>query len=397
MYTIGEMFLSAKFDATPYNGEVKLTLLMIPGPVGVHPRIMKAMSVPMIGHRTSEFSNILGNCLDRIGDVMGSTGRTAILSATGTAAMEAAIANLVRGDTVLTLDNGKFGERFTIISNRYGKAIPLEFNWGGSIDLSVVEDAMKKHQPKVVTMVHNETSTGILNPVDEVAELAREYGVMLVVDCITTCGGDEVKTDEWGAAITVAGSQKCLGIPPGLSIVAVSEGTEKNFVENPPFYLDLKSYLDNAGKDEPSTPFTPAVSLILGLDEALTMIEDEGMKTRIEHHRTASETMRSAITALGCELFPSLNDASRYSNTVTAAHLPAKISPSELSGGMLKQGVQISGGQNRIKGKIFRIATMGNFTNNDIIKCVTALDTVLSDAGVGSSGAGIAVANRILG
>jgi aspartate aminotransferase-like enzyme len=220
---------------------------------------------------------------------------------------------------------------------------------------------------------------------------------MLVVDCITTCGGDEVKTDEWGAAITVAGSQKCLGIPPGLSTVVVSEGTEENFVENPPLYLDLKSYLDNAGKDEPSTPFTPAISLVLGLDEALKMIEEEGMETRIERHRTASDAMRSAITALGCELFPDLNNVSRYSNTVNAAHLPPGISPSELSEGMLKQGVQISGGQNRIKGKIFRIATMGNFTNNDIIECITALDTVLSDAGIGSRGAGIAEANRILG
>jgi len=373
-----------------------MTLLMIPGPVGIHPRIVKAMSVPMIGHRTAEFSAILGECFDGMRSVLGTDGNVVLLSATGTAAMEASIANMVHGDTVLTLDNGKFGERFTLISGRYGSVVPMEFGWGESIDLSTVENALKRHQPKVVTMVHNETSTGILNPVKEVADLAHEYGAMLVVDCITTGGGDEVKTDKWGAAITVVGSQKCLGIPPGLSALAVSDEAAENFVENPPFYLDLKSYLKSAGKEEPSTPFTPAVTLILGLREALKMIEEEGMATRVERHSRASQAVRAALTGLGCELFPKLNDASEYSNTVTASHLPPGISPSDLSGGMMERSVQISGGQNRLKGKIFRIATMGNFTDDDVMEGITALDSVLSEAGVGGKGAGIAEAGKVL-
>jgi len=247
------------------------------------------------------------------------------------------------------------------------------------IELDSVEEALAEGGAKVVTMVHNETSTGVKNPVKEVSELAHTYGALFIMDGITSIGGDTVMVDEWNVDIGISGSQKCLGAPPGLSAVSVSDSAWDAMVENPPYYLDLRAYRKSAAKEVTQTPYTPSVTLFYALHEALRMILEEGIEARKERHRRAAAAMRAAAEALGIELFPRLNSITEYSNTVTAMKIPEGISDRDLRNGMLELNVQISGGQEHLSGKIFRIATMGNFTERDVLTTVQTLERVLKE------------------
>jgi aspartate aminotransferase-like enzyme len=230
-------------------------------------------------------------------------------------------------------------------------------------------------------MVHNETSTGILNPVKEVGKLAMQHDAVFVLDCITSIGGDEVPVDRLGVDIAIVGSQKCLGTPPGLSAISVSEKALDMIRNNPsrPYYMDLLAYKKSYEKKQ--TPYTPALPLFFGLKEALEVIREEGMARRIERHRILSKAVRTAVTSLGLSLFPELNEVSNYSNTVTAINIPlaSGITDEQIRGGMKKKGVVVAGGQEKLKGKIFRIATMGNITDSDVLRTIEALEQVLKE------------------
>ncbi len=355
-------------------------LLMIPGPVPLHPRVLRALSRPMIGHRSKEFGKIYDESRRTLMKLFETENEIFVITGSGTAAMEAALGNLLKPeDTAVTIENGKFGERFTLIAERYAKVRPVRFEWGMPIELDSVEEALAEGGAKVVTMVHNETSTGIKNPAKEVSELAHTYGALFIMDGITSIGGDTVMVDEWNVDIGIAGSQKCLGAPPGLSAVSVSDSAWDAMVENPPYYLDLRAYRKSAAKEVTQTPYTPSVTLFYALHEALRMILEEGIEARKERHRRAAAAMRAAAEALGIELFPELNSITEYSNTVTAMKIPEGISDRDLRNGMLELNVQISGGQEHLSGKIFRIATMGNFTERDVLTTVQTLERVLKE------------------
>ena len=198
-------------------------LLMIPGPVMLHPRVLQAMSRQMISHRDKAFSAIYDDCRNAFKEIVNTENDAFVLTGSGSAAMEAAISNLVKGDRMVTIVNGKFGERFRDIGQRYGQVESLEFEWGTPVDLAKVEAALAKAPTKVIAMVHNETSAGVKNPVEAVGKLAKKYDALFVVDTITSAGGDLVEADNWGIDIVVSGSQKSLGAPSGLAPITVSQ------------------------------------------------------------------------------------------------------------------------------------------------------------------------------
>jgi aspartate aminotransferase-like enzyme len=333
----------------------------------------------MFGHRSKEFGDIYAECQRSLKELFQTKNELFIISGSGSCAMEAAVGNLLGAeDTAVTIENGKFGERFRLIAERYGKVRPVKFEWGAPIELDAVEEALAEGA-KIVTMVHNETSTGMKNPAEQVGELARKYGALFVMDGITSIGGDTVLVDRWNVDIAIVGSQKCLGAPPGLSALSVSEAAWSAIVEKPPYYMDLRAYRKSAAKDVTQTPYTPSVSLFCALHEALKVVKEEGVETRKERHRRAAAAVRAAAEALDIELFPTLNSVSEYSNTVTAMRIPEGISDRELRGGMLERNVQISGGQEHLSGKIFRIGTMGNFTERDVLTTIQTLEVVLKE------------------
>lgn len=350
-------------------------LLMIPGPVKLHERVINAMAKQMIGHRSKDFEEVFEYCITAIKPLFGTKGDVTIISGSGTAGMEAAIASFSRVEKITCIDNGKFGERFAKIARKYTEVDHLRFEWGTSIDLDRVEDSLANGS-EAVAFVHNETSTGILNPAKEIARIAKEYDALVIMDGITSVGGDDVRMDEWGIDVAVVGSQKCLGAPPGLAAVAVNESAWDFYNENVPLYLDLKAYIKKAGDNQ--TPYTPAVPLFLALAEALRIIEEEGLENRIERHRKLADATRKWVEAAGLEMFPELNEHSRYSNTVTAVKMPDGITDKELRGTLREEyGITISGGQEHLKGKIFRIGHMGNVSKRDLLVTLAAIEEIL--------------------
>ncbi|OFV68090.1 MAG: class V aminotransferase [Candidatus Syntrophoarchaeum caldarius] len=351
-------------------------IIMLPGPVPVAPRILRAMSRPMINHRGEEFKEIFGRIEKGLKEIMQTENDVFVLSGSGSCAMEAAISNIIKNEKILTIVNGKFGDRFHEIAKRYGDPVPLEYEWGDPIEPDDVRRIVEEEKDlKAVAMVHNETSAGITNPAPEIAEIARENDLLFIMDGVTSIGGIDVRVDEWGVDIAVLGSQKCLGMPPGLSMISVSERAMDRMVESPPLYMDLKAYKKSADKGQ--TPYTPALPLFYALDEAINIVMEEGVDARIRRHTHLASMVRDAVKEWGLELFPRLNDVSRYSNTVTAIKMPEGISADELRSRAKKMGVVIAGGQERLKGKIFRIGTMGNIREKDVLMVLEVVERVL--------------------
>jgi len=358
-------------------------LLMIPGPVPVLPRILDAMSKPMIPHRGDEFKQLYVEVVENLRAIFKTRNDLFPLSGSGTCAMESAIANLVDNETsVVCIANGKFGERFYEIAERYTEHVTVvNFDWGSPIELEKVKVALESN-PDVVTMVHNETSTGIFNPAKEVGKLTKKHDAVFVLDCITSIGGNDVPVDQLGVDIAIVGSQKCLGAPPGLSALSVSDKVLDLMRTNKkrPYYMDIIAYKKSLDKKQ--TPYTPALPLFFALHEALEVIIEEGMAKRTERHRMLSAMVRTAVTSLGLSLFPQLDEVSEYSNTVTAINLPSGFSDEQLKGGMRRKGVIVAGGQENLKGKIFRMATMGNITEQEVSMAIRALGEVLMEKDV---------------
>ncbi len=357
-----------------------MDLLMIPGPVQLHERIIRAMSRQMIGHRSKEFSEILEYCVKMLKICFGTKHDVFIISGSGTAGMEAAVATFSKVKRITCIDNGKFGDRFVRIAERYTEVDAVRFEWGKPIELEAVERSLEEGS-EAVAFVHNETSTGILNPAKEIARIAKRYGALVIMDGITSVGGDEVKMDEWGIDVAVVGSQKCIGAPPGLAAVAVNERAWEYYNERCPFYLDLYAY--KRKMEDLQTPYTPALPLFFALEEALRIIEEEGLDRRIKRHRTLSKAVREWAISVGLELFPELNEYSEYSNTVTAIKMPNGLSDKELRGTLKREyGILISGGQEHLKGKIFRIGTMGNVGKKEVLATLAAVEEVMRRKGV---------------
>jgi aspartate aminotransferase-like enzyme len=351
---------------------MKKELLLIPGPVMLPERVKEAMSRPVMGHRTIKFSGMIRECCEIMQEVFQTSNDVIIITGSGTSAMEAALANIIDpGDKVVSCINGKFSERLGEISEVCGaEVLKVEQEWGKGIRPEQVE-AVLKEDVKIVTFAHNETSTGVLNPAKEIVRVAKKHDALVIMDGITSVGGDVVKVDDWGIDLCIVGSQKCLAAPTGLAALSVSEEAWKVIEEKPRrnYYLDLRKYRKSLGAW--TTPFTPAVNLFYGLHEALKIVQEEGLENRIQRHRNMAKFVYERCVRLGLDLFA---EEGYRSHTVTAIkHEKADYVRARLK----EKGIRIAGGQAHLTGKIFRIGHMGAVQMEHLEICMSAIEDIL--------------------
>ncbi len=368
-------------------------LLLNPGPVPLSDAVRRAMDRPMVSHRSAEFESTYERAQDGLeyvftrstldDSVTASDGEALILNGTATMGMEAAVANTVDDDSeVVALVNGKFGRRFKRIADRHATVTPVAVEWGASFDLDDVAAAIDD-STDVVTMVHNETSTGILNPVEAVGKIARAHDALFVVDGVTSIGGDVFRVDDWNVDIAITDSQKALAAPPGISAMYVTDrATERIDGDSAPFYEDLDWHLRKAEVNQ--TPFTSAVPLFRAMAEAVEEIREEGMSTRIRRHRRQARAFREGFAALGLAPFPEIEGETTLSNTLTAIELPesVKADPDAFFDAVAERNVSISGGQAHLGGEIFRVSNMGRLDSEQLLRGVRTVGEALTDVGV---------------
>lgn len=359
---------------------MKKILLLTPGPTPVPERVLLAMAKPMIHHRTSEFQEVLKEVEENLKYVFCTKNDVLILTSSGTGAMEGSVANLLSpGDTAICVNGGKFGERWGEICKGYGvNAVVLKVEWGNAVTPKEIENALKSNSSaKVVFITQCETSTGVATDVEAIAKIVSKTNAVLVVDAISSLGAMELKMDEWGVDVVVSGSQKGLMLPPGLAFAAFSEKAWKLAAQSkcPKYYFDFTKARKSTQKTD--TPWTPAVSLVIGLKEALKMIRGEGLENVIARHSLLAQATRGAMQAIGLELF------SKYpSNTVTPVKVPAGVDGEKLVKDIRsKYGISIAGGQDEMKGKIFRIACLGYVSEFDLITGISAIEMELMGQG----------------
>jgi aspartate aminotransferase-like enzyme len=374
----------------------KELLLMMPGPVPIPERVRLAMSRQAINHRSAEFGAAYADCVRVLKTAFGTTNDLFIISGSGTAGMEAAISNVGKDKEIACIVNGKFGERLLKISQRYGKAHEIKSEWGTPVNLEALK-AQLEAGAQVVTLVHNETSVGIKNPAEEIGKLCRKHDALFLMDGITSIGGDVVEADKWGVDIAITGSQKCLAAPAGLAMVSVSSRAWERLTKNPPYYLDLAAYKKSAGGKPMETPYTPAVPLFLALREACLIVEEEGLPARIARHHRMSGAVQAAAKAWGLNLFPKIDKLHGYSSTVTAVEYPEGVRDDDMRGIVKKMGIVIAGGQDHLKGKIFRIGSMGAVGAPEILATLAATQYSLKKCGFKVKGDGVGAAAEVLG
>lgn len=374
----------------------KELLLMMPGPVPIPERVRLAMSRQAINHRSAEFGAAYSDCVRVLKTAFGTKNDLVVISGSGTAGMEAAIANVARDKKIACLVNGKFGERLYKISQRYGQATEVKSEWGTPLNLDALK-AQLEAGAEVVTLIHNETSVGIKNPAEEVGKLCKKHDALFLMDGITSIGGDVVEADTWGVDIAITGSQKCFAAPAGLAMVSVSPKAWERMTKNPPFYLDLAAYKKSAGGTPMETPYTPAVPLFLALREACLIIEEEGLPARIARHQKMAKAVQAAAKEWGVSLFPKTDALHTYSSTVTAMEYPAGVKDDDMRGIVKKMGIVIAGGQDHLKGKIFRIGSMGAVSAPEILATLAATQHALKKCGYAPKGCGVGAAAEVLG
>ena len=353
-------------------------VFLLPGPVKMDPRVLQAMSVPAMNHRGPEFKEVLSEIRALTQYMFGTNGEVAVLSGSGTAGLEAAVSGLVRKeDRVLNLVNGKFSERFHELCQVFARPTALTFEWGSAVNPTGVAAALDADEFKAVTVCWNETSTGLTNPIAEIAKVVKARDAFLLVDGITAVAGLENRMEAWGIDALVMGSQKCLAAPPGLSAVALSKRAYESLHSDTSFYTNLKAHVDALAKQD--TPFTPAVPLFLAFREALRLLKAEGLETRITRTSRLAEAARAAIDALGLELYP---DRRYASNTVTAIRYPPGIDDAKFRKELRERHRTIvAGGQAQLKGQIFRIGHMGICSFKDLEAGFAAFEATLATMG----------------
>ncbi len=372
--------------------------LFTPGPAPVPPEVLLEMARPIIHHRTPEFSAALDSAREGMKPLYGTASEVILLSATGTGAMEAAIINLLQpGEHAIFVNGGKFGERWGKLLAAFGVVgHEVRVEWGRAARPEQVEDAFKAYpEARALLVQASETSTCAVHPIAAIGEVTRKRDAMLIVDGITSVGVFEQKMDEWGVDAFVTGSQKALMLPPGLGMVAMSARALNvaKTVKTPRFYFDLLKEL-KAQRDEHTTAWTAAVSLIFGLNKSLEMIHAETLPHVYARHALMAEATREAAFALGLKLLAPENPAPGVTGILV---------PEGLDGGKLVKflrdslGVSIQGGQDQMKGKLVRIGHMGFLSPFDMLIAVGALEMGLQQIGAKFElGAGVAAVQKRL-
>ena len=371
--------------------------LLAPGPTPVPPEALLAMAMPIIHHRAPDFLPILDSAKKGLQWLYQTKNDVLILCSTGTGGMEGSVTNFLSpGDDVLVINGGKFGERWTKICQAYGmKVEELIVEWGYSVKAEQVEAALKKNPKiKAVFVQANETSTGVYHDVKSLATVVKKTDALFVVDAISALVAHDIKADEWGIDVMIGGSQKGVMLPPGLAFVSVSDKAWKmaDTAKTPKFYFNFKKERENLAKNQ--TNFTSAVTLIIGLNSCIKMLQDEGLETMFARHDRLARATRAGAAALGLKLFPKESP----SNALTAIESPAGVDGQAIYKDLrVKYGITGAGGQDKLKGKIFRIAHLGYADTFDVITAVAGIEMVLKGLGHPVKlGTGVGAAQEIL-
>ncbi len=374
-------------------------MLMIPGPTPVPEKVLLAMAKHPIGHRSGEFSQIIAETNAGLKWLFQTQNPVLAIAASGTGTIEAAIINfLSAGDRVLVGNNGKFGERWAKIAKAYGLDVQeITAEWGKPLnpdDFAEALEADTNKAIKAVIITHSETSTGVLNDLEAINKLVKAHGeALIIVDAVTSLGSYNIPVDEWGIDVIGSGSQKGFMLPPGLGFVAVGDRAWEAYKKAtlPKFYLDLGTYRKSAEKD--STPFTPPVTLYFGMQVAFEMMQAEGLESIFARHTRHKEATRAAMKALGLPLFAPDTHASPAVTSV----VPEGVGAKEICALMKKRyNIDLAGGQDHMKGKMFRMGHLGYVGDRDILCAISAIEAVLSELGHQAPASGVLAASEWL-
>ena len=359
--------------------------LMIPGPTPVPEKVLQALGKHPIGHRSKDFQNLVEITTTNLRWLHQTQNDVLTITGSGTAAMEAGIINtLSKGDKVVCGENGKFGQRWVKVAKEFGlDVINIKSEWGTPLnpdEFKRVLEEDKQKKIKAVILTHSETSTGVINDLKTISTYIKEHKVALsIVDCVTSIGACDVPVDEWELDIVASGSQKGYMIPPGLSFISMSkkawEATEKSNL--PKFYLNLKSYKKSLAIN--SNPYTPAVNLVFALDESLKMMKEEGLENIFKKHEKHKLAVSSAVKVLGLKLFADERFLSPSITAIKTEQFDAEDFRKKIKD---KFDILLAGGQDHLKGKIFRVGHLGYVNDRDIISVISAISYTLLDQNI---------------
>ncbi len=379
-----------------------LRLLLGPGPSPVHPRILKAMSTHVVGHLDPDFLQVMDDCQGMLRALFNTRNEVTFpVSGTGSAAMEASVCNIVEpGDKAVICVNGVFGERMSDVAARYGaQVVRVEAPWGHAIDPQDVKAALDAHPDAVMLgIVHAETSTGVLQPMEEIGAMCREHGALLLLDCVTSLGGVPVALDEWGVEVAYSGTQKCLACPPGVAPITFSERAlgkvreRKSKVTS--WYFDVSMVEKYWGEDR-VYHHTGPISMNYAIREALRIIFEEGLEARFARHALASRALQAGVEALGLSMFAQAGARTPTLNTVALAE---GMDDGAVRKRLLEEfNIEIGGGLGAVAGKIWRIGMMGHgATQANVVYLLSALEVIFSRLGyIAKAGDGVAAASRV--
>ena len=374
---------------------MKKHFLFTPGPTPIPPESLLAMASQIDYHRSVEAVLQIKDVSEKLKQVFQTQNDVLILTSSGTGAMESIVSNLLsRGDEVIVIRSGKFGERWGEICSAYGvDFFPIDFEWGNSVDPQMVADLLdKRPDAKAVFSTLCETSTGALHDIKSLGEITKHRSTLLVVDAVSALGADDLQMDSWGVDVVVSCSQKGLMTPPGLAFAALNQSaweTSEN-ATLPKYYFDLRK-AQRASWDG-STPYTPAITFITALQSALNRITTDGIRNVIIRHACLAEATRSAVKAIGLNIF-----ATNPANTLTSIRLPEQIDGVRFVKMMReKHGITFAGGQGKLRGKIIRIAHLGWMGEFDMVAAIAALERGLTEIGQEFPlGAGVSAAQEV--
>ena len=358
--------------------------LLLPGPTPIPDRVLQAMNRPMINHRGPEFRDMLNGVTGGVKGIYGTKENLLIYPSSGTGVLEASVVNFISpGDRVLALSIGVFGDRFATIAQNFGAEVEkISFKWGETVDPNLVQEIIQKDkdkQIKAVLITHNETSTGVYNDIKAVKQAMYDHPALLMVDCVSGLGALEFNMDEWGVDVALSGSQKAFMIPPGLGFMAFNDRaleTHRNNT-NHRYYWDVTAGLNYLEKGQ--TAFTPAISLIYGLQEALVMMKEEGLDNIISRHRNYRDMVRQALRELGLEFLASDHHAS---TALTAVLAPGGSGANLIRSKMLNRfNIALAGGQLNLDDVMFRIGHLGYVRELDLLAVIAALEIIMLESG----------------
>lgn len=372
-------------DIPAFNPPTRI--LMGPGPSGANPRVLRAMTAPLLGHLDPEFLKIMDECRSMLRRVMRTENQVTLATpGTGTSGMEAAVMNLVRpGDRVVSGVCGYFGERITQMAERAGGTVTkVTAPWGSPVDPAAIESAVKANGPvQLVTIVHAETSTGVQQPIEAIAKIAHDAGALLVVDCVTSLGGVPVEPDKWGADAVYSGTQKCLSAPPGVSPITLSaaawDRVKSRETPSNTWYLDL-SLLEAYWDERRAYHHTAPISMIYALHEALALVLEEGLEQRWARHERNGRALQNGLEAMGLVLHA---DAGFRLPVLTTVRIPEGVADAEVRGALLKRhSIEIGGGLGDLRAKVWRIGLMGeSSTEGNVLLFLSSLGKILREHG----------------